>query len=153
MIKATVSPSNATNKKLIYTSSNKAVATVDANGKVKAVAPGVAKITIKSANGVLANVTVKVKPAKVTALKKTRLSKTKVKISWKKQSNVTGYKVYRLNARTKKYVLYKITKCNYVSVANLKKNTTYTFKVKAYKRSGTTVVNGDTSKAFKVKIK
>ena len=152
-IKASVSPSNATNKKVTYTSANKTVATVDANGKVKAVAPGITTITVKAASGASAKVKVKVKPAKVTSFKKTKLSNTKVKISWKKQSKVTGYKVYRLNAKTQTYKLYKITKRNYVSVANLKKNATYTFKVKAYKRSGSAVVNGDLSKAFKVKMK
>ena len=152
-IQTTISPSNATNKKITYASSNATVATVDANGKVKAVTPGIANITVKAASGVTAKVTVKVKPAKVTSFKKTKLSNTKVKISWKKQSKVTGYKVYRLNTKTQKYKLYKITKRNYVSVANMKKNATYTFKVKAYKRSGSAVVNGDLSKAFKVKMK
>ena len=39
-ITATVSPSNATNKKVIWSSSDEAVATVDENGNVKAVAVG-----------------------------------------------------------------------------------------------------------------
>ena len=152
-IKAVVSPSNAKNKKLTYSSSNKTVATVDANGTVTAVTPGIATIRVKAASGVVAKVTVKVKPDKVTGLKKIKVSNTKIKIIWKKQNKVTGYKVYRWNKKMQTYKLYKITKNNYVSVANIKKNTTYKFKVKAYKRSSNQVVNGDNSKAFKLKMK
>lgn len=46
----TISPSNATNKKIAWTSSNKSVATVDSNGKVKAVGAGTATITAKVGN-------------------------------------------------------------------------------------------------------
>ncbi len=45
----TITPSNATNKTLTWTSSNTKVATVDANGKVKALGPGAVKITAKNA--------------------------------------------------------------------------------------------------------
>ena len=47
---ATVAPSNATNKKLTYSSSNKNVATVTSNGTVKAVNGGTAIITVKTSN-------------------------------------------------------------------------------------------------------
>ena len=48
---ATVSPANATNKSLIWKSSNNAVATVDQNGKVTGVAAGTATITAISVDG------------------------------------------------------------------------------------------------------
>ena len=48
---ATVSPSNASNKSVTWTSSNKSVATVDAKGNVKAVNPGTATITVKTNDG------------------------------------------------------------------------------------------------------
>jgi uncharacterized protein YjdB len=48
---ATVTPSNATNKSVTWSSDNTAVATVDASGKVTAVAPGTATITVKTADG------------------------------------------------------------------------------------------------------
>ena len=50
-ITAAVSPSNATNKTLTWSSSNTNIATVDQNGKVKAVGVGSANITAKSNNG------------------------------------------------------------------------------------------------------
>ena len=50
-LKATVSPANATNAELTWTSSKSSVATVDAAGNITAVAPGTATITAKSENG------------------------------------------------------------------------------------------------------
>lgn len=61
-VRAFVSPKNATNKKLTYTSSNQSVASVNSQtGQVTAKAAGTARITVRSANGktALVNVTVK----------------------------------------------------------------------------------------------
>ena len=48
---ATIAPTNATNKKVTWTSSNPAVATVDASGKVTGVANGTATITVTTEDG------------------------------------------------------------------------------------------------------
>lgn len=48
---ATVAPTNATNKKVTWTSSDPAVATVDASGKVTGVAKGTATITVTTEDG------------------------------------------------------------------------------------------------------
>lgn len=48
---ATVSPSNATNPAVTWSSGNTSVATVDATGKVTAVANGIATITVKTTDG------------------------------------------------------------------------------------------------------
>ena len=47
-LSATVTPADATDKTVTWSSSNTAVATVDANGLVKAIAPGTAVITAKA---------------------------------------------------------------------------------------------------------
>ncbi len=47
----TVSPENATNKNVTWSSSNINIATVDENGKVKAVSKGIAVITVKTVDG------------------------------------------------------------------------------------------------------
>lgn len=48
---ATINPADAANKSLTWTSDNTAVATVNENGVVTAVAEGTAKITVKTADG------------------------------------------------------------------------------------------------------
>ena len=67
---ATVSPSNATNKTLTWSSSNTSVATVS-NGVVKAVGFGTATITAKSNNGKTASCSVTVNPIQPTGIKAT----------------------------------------------------------------------------------
>ena len=51
LLLATVTPENATNQNVDWTSSNSAVATVDSNGTVKAVAAGKAVITVTTVDG------------------------------------------------------------------------------------------------------
>ena len=48
---STISPSNATNQKVSWKSSNSNIATVDANGKIKALAGGTAVITVTTEDG------------------------------------------------------------------------------------------------------
>lgn len=50
-LSATVTPENATDKKVTWTSDKESVATVSADGKVTAVAEGKAKITVQTADG------------------------------------------------------------------------------------------------------
>jgi uncharacterized repeat protein (TIGR02543 family) len=57
---ATVSPSNATNKTVTWSSNNTKVATVDKNGNVKAVSAGTATIKVLSSNGKYSTCTVTV---------------------------------------------------------------------------------------------
>ena len=73
---ATVSPSNATNKNVTWTSSNTGVATVDASGKITAKKNGKTTITAKTSNGISKSITVTVK-AETSAEKavKARLDK------------------------------------------------------------------------------
>ncbi len=62
-LKATVYPADATDKRVTWSSSNPAVATVDKNGKITGVKAGAAVITCKTVNGSFkANCTVTVKP-------------------------------------------------------------------------------------------
>lgn len=51
MLKATVGPKRAAYKKLEYTSSNSSIAKVSTKGKITAVSPGTATITVKTLDG------------------------------------------------------------------------------------------------------
>lgn len=95
---ATVTPSNATDKKVTWTTSNKKVATVDSTGKITAVGTGTATITAKTSNGKSATckVTVKISPTSIT-LNKTSVTIVKGKTATIKAtvnpSNATDKKV------------------------------------------------------------
>ena len=87
---ATINPSDATNKTVTWTSSNKSVATVD-NGKITAVAPGTATITAKSNNGKTATVKVTVKESTTTvAVTGITLSKTTTNLAVGRSTTVTA---------------------------------------------------------------
>lgn len=95
------------------------------------------------------------KPAQVKGLKLTTKSSS-ITLKWKKQSNVTGYQIYRYNASTGKYEKIKTIKgTSTVTYTNkgLKKGTTYKYKVRAYKTSGTKKLFGSFSTATKIKAK
>ena len=88
---ATVAPSNATNKALEWSSSNKSIATVDGNGKVTAVAAGNATITAKAKDGSnkSATCTVTVKAATVSVTSVT-LNKTTAELEVGKTLTLTA---------------------------------------------------------------
>ena len=78
-LKATVAPDNATDKTVTWTSSNPAIATVDATGKVTAVAGGEATITAKAGDKTATcKVTVK---ANVVAVTSVKLDKTELALT------------------------------------------------------------------------
>ena len=119
-IKATIQPSNTTDTKLTFTSSDEKVAKVDANGVITAVGNGTATITVKAANGITKTITVTVNipseenkddnssaeeedvtPAKTAANAiainkgfKVSQTGTKINVSWGKVADADGYLVY-----------------------------------------------------------
>ena len=88
-LKATISPSNATNKTLSWSSSNPKVAGMAAGGVINAKAAGTCTITVKSNNG-------KTATCKVTVKKKT-VAVTSVKLNTTKLT-ITAGKKYTLKA-------------------------------------------------------
>ncbi len=69
ILTATVSPSNATDKSVTWTSSNKEIVMVDSEGEIVALGIGEAEVTAKTSNGKEAIVNVTVKPIPVTEIK------------------------------------------------------------------------------------
>ena len=95
------------------------------------------------------------KPAKVKGLSLTTKSSS-VTVSWNRLSGVTGYRVYRLNPKTGKYEKIATVKgASAVSYrdTSVKKGTTYTYKVRAYKAYNGTNYYGSYSATASVKAK
>lgn len=95
------------------------------------------------------------KPAQVKGLKLTT-KRSSITLKWTKQSNVTGYQIYRYNASTGKYEKIKTIKGTSTATytnKGLKKGKTYKYKVRAYKTSGTKKIYGSFSTATKIKTK
>ena len=74
-------------------------------------------------------------PAKVTGLKAAAKSSFAVKLTWDKQSGVTGYRVQQY-INGKWTIVVKKTSANSAKIKNLTPDTTYKFRVCAYKKTG-----------------
>ncbi len=99
--------------------------------------------------------TIKVTPSvgKTTGLKAANYNYNTVKLSWTKQSGVTGYQIYQYNSKAKKYVKVKTvsSKYNYAYIKSLKNGSTYKFKVRAYLK-GSKTLYGSYSSVVSVKV-
>lgn len=77
-IGAVFTPSNTTNKSLVWTSSDEKIATFDNKGVVTAVSVGTCKVNARSCQGITASADIKVQPIAVQSI---QLSKSNVKIT------------------------------------------------------------------------
>lgn len=82
------------------------------------------------------------KPSSLTAVPSVNI----VRLNWKKNSSVTGYRIYSYNYTTKKYDPVKVITENKITLQNLRANKKYTFAVKPYVAIGDTVIWGDYAK-------
>lgn len=73
-LKVSITPSNATNKSIMWSSSNRSVATVDSAGYVWGISAGTATITATTANGLTASYTVTVTGAEKSPTTGTAIS-------------------------------------------------------------------------------
>ena len=73
-------------------------------------------------------------PGKTTSVSATQ-STDSIKLTWKKVTGATGYRVYQYNSSTGKYKTLKILTGTSYTVKNLKAGTTYKFAVKAYSKA------------------
>lgn len=78
-----------------------------------------------------ATVSVKPMPAKVTGLKASAITATTATLSWTKVAGATGYKVQLY--KDKKWTDYKKLSANTLALTKLTVNTTYKYRVAAYK--------------------
>ena len=91
-------------------------------------------------------------PSKVRLQSVKRIKGTKVRLSWKKVSGASGYEIY-MKAGKGKYKKIKTLGKSSVSYTKtrLKKKTSYTFRIRAYKKSGKKKVYGAYSAARRVR--
>ena len=106
---------------------------------------GVASVVIKgkAGNSGSRTLTFKILPKAVSGLKQTGTTKTSLKLTWTKQSGITGYKVYKY--ASSKYTLVKTISnaaSNSYTIKSLKAGTAYQYAVAAYKVSGSTTLIG-----------
>ena len=142
---ATVTPEKADNKKVIWTSSNPEVATVNQKGKVKAVGVGTAEITATTVNGKKAVCKVTVKPQKVTS----------IEIKGKKNMVVGATQTLTVKILPKKATNQNVVwSCNKPDVAVIDENGVVTALKKGTVKITATAADGSKVKAeFKIKIK
>lgn len=146
LLTATVSPSNASNKAVTWSSSNSAVAsTVLSTGFILTKSIGTAVITCKAkdGSGVSATCTIKVIPATPGSFVVARASSTSTVVSWKAVFGATGYEVYRYSPLLKTYTIVKITTSTSFVNTGLLKDKTYSYKVRAFKLVGLTAYYSD----------
>jgi hypothetical protein len=90
---------------------------------------------------------------KTKLLKKIKVTKSSTKLIWTKTIGATGYEIYRSKKNKGKYKkIATVKRCSYTN-KNLTSNTTYYYKVRAYKKSGKSKSYGKFSKIIKIKTK
>ena len=150
------------NGALSYTSSNPKVASVSRSGNVTVKSIGTAKITIKAAatstyKAATKTVSVTVTPKKASLVKVSAAGAKKVKLTWKKDKTVSGYRIaysYSKNFKSSvKTVMVKKNTKIAATLTKLKKGKTLYVKVRAYKTVGGKRIYGSYSTPKKVKIK
>lgn len=140
---------------ITFASSNSKVAKVDPKtGKVTVKGPGIVKITI-SASGddthaaATKVITIKVSPEKATVKAAKSKDEKSLTISWKQDTKVSGYEIqYSTDKNFKNAKTVKVGKNKTTSktINKLKSGKKYYVRVRSYKNSGNTKLNGSWSK-------
>lgn len=145
---ATVSPQNATQSDVIWSTSSAKVATVDEYGEVEAIGRGTATVTAEAGGKTAtAEVTVRdpdaeraeriaaIRSSRVVGLSVSAVGKKKVSASWQLEggAGVTRYQVYKSTSRRTGFSRCGTTKQRRAIISKgLKSKRTYYFKVRGY---------------------
>lgn len=153
---ASVSPKDAADKNLKWSSNNTSVASVDGKGKVTTYRPGKVKITATAQDGsnVKKTWTVIVTPKKMNKPYARNYAKRRAYVSWSKAYGASGYQIQystRKNFKSKKTKKVS-SRYSYTYLTRLSKKTYY-IRVRSYLKIGKKTYYGKWSSARKVKIK
>lgn len=146
-----VSPSNATNKAVLYTSSNPLAVTVNEN-KVTAKSAGTAIITAaaQDGSGIKATMSITVKLAPPKNVKVQQTGTKSVKLSWSKAAGAKKYDIYRSNKASTGYRKVKtVTGASYTD-KKTGAGKTYYYKVRAI--GSTSAYNSSDSSTAKISL-
>ena len=94
-----ITPSDADNQNVVYSSDNTSVATVSDSGIVTAISPGTANITVEAsdASGCNATSAITVTPTAPTNLTSSDITSNSATLSWQQVPSASYYNVYRDN--------------------------------------------------------
>lgn len=150
----TISPTDATNQKIIWTSSNPDIAAVDDSGTITALMEGNAIITATTEDGgftATCNVSVfnpLTTPADELAIP---LDYNSVKVSWTDNPDADGYDVYRLDTSSGNYISIATVQTNEYTDTSLQTGTIYYYKVRAYRTEEDKKIYSDYTPIISVK--
>lgn len=147
----TILPANAVNKDLEWDYDKDAFYAYP-NNRFLAKKAGVYTLTAKAVKGnAQSSVTVYVLPKKISQVTQdtTKTTQNEILMKWTTPSasgKVDGYHVYRYDTSKKKWILQATTTKNTLKVKKLKPETKYQFKVIAFVKNGTNVIEGESGK-------
>lgn len=153
-LSATLAPTPLYNDGVTYKSANEKVAKVDSEGKITATGVGTVKITATAKDGSKksATCTVTVNPAKVKNFKAGKLTVSSAVVQWDKVAGATGYKLYKYNESTKKWVcIMTASKLTYTD-KTVKIGETAKYRVRAYTKTTNKTYYGSYTSTLTVKM-
>ena len=136
-LQALISPENASNKKVTYSSSNTKSVAVNGNS-ILAKEPGKSVITVvaQDGSGVKASMTVTVKLAAPGKVKAVQSGAEKVKVSWSKSSKAVKYNLYRSTKAKSGYRKIKTVTSSSYTDRKVSAGKIYYYKVQAVASEG-----------------
>lgn len=142
-----------TNGTIRYTSTDSNVVSVASDGRITAKRPGIATINVAvdEDSTLRTSFTVKVTLNTPTKLKKSKVTKKSIKLTWKKSAKATSYTIYRSTKKKGKYKAIKTLKSTSYTDKKLKRKKSYYYKVRANAASSS--YSSGQTKAVKIKTK
>lgn len=118
---------------------------------------GKATVTIKGIGNYTGNrnASFKIYPQIVKSFKVTAKKADSITLKWKKDSHVTGYRIYQYSTKSKTYKCIKTVKASTTSttIKKLSPCTVYQFKIRSYKKTGGSNYYSPYSKAVRVRTR